>query len=199
MLIFIKPRIVLLSVPKTGTTALEEALAPKAEIVLRTRPEIKHLNLKQYRARIRPLLAPLGNPEFQTVAVIREPLEWLRSWYRFRARDPLIGHPPSTAPTSFVRSPADHLLEMANRPAYARLGRQSDLLTDQQGNIAVDYIFRYEAMPALTEFLSRRLETPIRLPRRNVSPTAVTELEPETERSEEHTSELQSRENLVCR
>ncbi|MEF9604569.1 gamma-glutamyl kinase, partial [Paracoccus sp. PXZ] len=97
MLIFLQPRIVLLSVPKTGTTALEQALAPRAEIAFRSRPEIKHLNLRQYLHRIRPLLAPLGEPDFETVAVIREPLDWLRSWYRFRARDELIGHPNSTA------------------------------------------------------------------------------------------------------
>ena len=92
MLIFIKPRIVLLSMPKTGTTALETALAPRAEIAFRIRPEIKHLNLRQYLNRIQPLLEPFGAP-FQTVAMIREPLDWLRSWYRFRASQRSGLHP----------------------------------------------------------------------------------------------------------
>lgn len=180
MLIFIAPRIVLLSVPKTGTTALELALAPKAEIAFRARPEIKHLNLRQYQNRIRPLLAPLGAPAFQTVAVIREPMDWLRSWYRFRARDELIGHENSTAMVSFERFVSDYLA-LGTRPAYARLGRQSEFLTGQDGQIAVDHIFRYEAMPALVDFLSARLDTPITLRRSNVSPQAATDLSPEAE------------------
>lgn len=180
MLIFIRPRIVLLSVPKTGTTALEQALAPRAEIVFRSRPEIKHLNLRQYLNRIRPLLGPLGEPPFQTVAVMREPLDWLRSWYRFRARDELIGHPNSTAHVGFARFVADYL-RPANRPAYARLGRQSEFLTDHDGRIAVDHVFRYESLPALAEFLADRLGAPVELPRANVSPPAATDLDPEDE------------------
>ncbi|SIR12392.1 hypothetical protein SAMN05421641_12617 [Paracoccus thiocyanatus] len=180
MLIFIEPRLVLLSVPKTGTTALEQALAPRAEIAFRSRPEIKHLNLRQYLNRIRPLLAPLGGPAFETVAAIREPLDWLRSWYRFRARDELIGHPNSTAGISFADFVRDYL-RAGDRPAHARLGRQSDFLTGPDGSVAVDHVFRYEAMPALTEFLSDRLGMPIRLRRRNVSPHATTDLAPAAE------------------
>ncbi|RQP06774.1 MAG: gamma-glutamyl kinase [Paracoccus sp. BP8] len=180
MLIFLKPRLVLLSVPKTGTTALEEALSPQAEIAFRARPEIKHLNLRQYLNRIRPLLNPLGGPEFETVAVVREPLDWLRSWYRFRARDGLIGHANSTAHVSFEAFAADYL-RPGNRPEYARLGRQSEFLIDHDGAIAVDHVFRYEAMPALVEFLSQRLGTRIALRRRNVSPQATTDLPPAAE------------------
>ncbi|WJS85428.1 gamma-glutamyl kinase [Paracoccus sp. TOH] len=180
MLIFVKPRIVLLSVPKTGTTALEEALSPQAEIAFRARAEIKHLNLRQYLNRIRPLLSPLGGPEFQTVAVVREPLDWLRSWYRFRARDRLIGHANSTAHVSFETFVRDYL-RPGDRPDYARLGRQSEFLTDNAGGIAVDHVFRYEAMPALVAFLSERLGSAVDLPRRNVSPQAATDLAPETE------------------
>ena len=179
MLILIKPRIVLLSMPKTGTTALETALAPRAEIAFRIRPEIKHLNLRQYLNRIQPLLEPFGAP-FQTVAMIREPLDWLRSWYRFRARDGLIGHPNSTAHLSFQDFTRDYL-KKGQRPAHARLGRQSDFLRDNDGQVAVDHIFRYEAMPALVAFLSQRLEIDITLPRANVSPEAVTDLPPEAE------------------
>ncbi|WP_313348932.1 gamma-glutamyl kinase [Paracoccus sp. (in: a-proteobacteria)] len=180
MLIFLQPRIVLLSVPKTGTTALEQALTAQAEIAFRTRPEIKHLNLRQYLNRIRPLLTPLGEPKFETVAVIREPLDWLRSWYRFRTRDDLIGHPNSTAKVSFECFVQDYL-RPGRRPAYARLGRQSEFLTDNDGKIAVDHVFRYEAMPALTEFLADRLGTPIKLRRSNISPAAHTDLPPQAE------------------
>ncbi|MDS9467498.1 gamma-glutamyl kinase [Paracoccus sp. MBLB3053] len=180
MLIFIEPRIVLLSVPKTGTTALEMALAPRAEIAFRARPEIKHLNQRQYLKRIAPLLAPLKGAPFESVAVVREPLDWLRSWYRFRTREELIGHPNSTVKISFEQFIRDYLAE-GPRPDHARLGRQSEFLADAEGKPSVRHVFRYEAMPALVRFLERRLKTTIDLPRRNVSPEAVTDLTPETE------------------
>lgn len=180
MLIFLKPRLVLLSVPKTGTTALEQALAPQAEIAFRSRPEIKHINQRQYLNRIKPLLAPLGAPAFESVAVLREPLDWLRSWYRFRARDELIGQQNSTAQISFDRFLRDYLAP-GRRPPHARLGRQSDFLLDHDGIPAVEHVFRYEAMEALTDFLETRLGSPIRLRRANISPQAATDLDPETE------------------
>lgn len=180
MLIFLKPRIVLLSVPKTGTTALEQALGERAEIAFRGRPEIKHLNLRQYLNRILPLLLPLGGAPFETVAVIREPLDWLRSWYRFRARDALLGQRNSTAGVSFEAF-LEAYLAPGRRPDYARLGRQSDFLIDHDGRIAVDHLFRYEAMPALVDFLSARLGHEITLPHANVSPEAATDLTPQAE------------------
>lgn len=180
MLIFIQPRIVLLSVPKTGTTALEQALAPRAEIAFRSRPEIKHLNYRQYINRIGPLLAPLGGAPFQSVAVMREPLDWLRSWYRFRSRDALIGKENSTAHVSFEQFLRDYLAT-GRRPPHARLGRQSEFLMGNDGQIAVDHIFRYEAMHELVAFLGGRLNTDITLGRANTSPAAATDLPPEVE------------------
>lgn len=181
MLIFLAPRLVLLSVPKTGTTALEEALAPRAEIVFRSDPTVKHLNLRQYLNRIQPLIARNGQRPLETVAVIRKPLDWLGSWYRYRSRDGLIGHPNSTANVSFEQFATEYLRpHQKDRPPYARLGRQSEFLLDHDGKIAIDHIFRYESLPLLVDFLSQRLDHPITLKRTNVSPKATTELSPQT-------------------
>ena len=49
MLVFWKERLVFLAVPKTGTTALEGALAPKAALVFRDPPILKHTPLYRYR------------------------------------------------------------------------------------------------------------------------------------------------------
>lgn len=181
MLIFIPARLTLLSVPKTGTTALEAALSDKADIAFRTAPEIKHMNLRQYRRGVRPLLAPFGTPEFETVAVMRDPVDWLRSWYRFRTRDALIGHPNSTVMVSFEQFIDAWLRPMDQRPAYAQIGTQSDFMRDGHGQIAVTHLFRYEAMAALLHFLGQRLGGSITLPQANISPPAVTDLSPALE------------------
>ena len=49
MLVFWKELLVFLAVPKTGTTALEGALAPNAALVFRDPPILKHTPLYRYR------------------------------------------------------------------------------------------------------------------------------------------------------
>ena len=49
MLIFSKARLVVLSVPKTGTTAIEQALAGHASIAVLDPPELKHAPVYRYK------------------------------------------------------------------------------------------------------------------------------------------------------
>lgn len=168
MLAFVAPRLVLLSVPKTGTTALESALAAHAQLVMRARPEIKHLTLRQYGQHVAPLLDTIPGKRFRTIAVVREPVSWLGSWYRYRARPQAAGSPNSTAALDFERFVQDYLA--ADRPRHARLGRQSGFLTPAPGKPPVDLLFQYEQLDRLVAFLSDALDTAIDLPVVNVSP-----------------------------
>lgn len=179
MLGFVQARLVLLSVPKTGSTALETALGATADIALKGRPEIKHLTLRQYQQRIAPLLAAIPGRPFRVIAVIREPTDWLGSWYRYRRRPQLEGQPNSTAGIDFARFVTDYL--SPDQPPHARLGRQSGFLRPQPGGPPVDELFRYEDMPKLTAFLETTLGRPVTLARENVSPTAELALAPTLE------------------
>jgi hypothetical protein len=49
MLVFWKENLVLLAVPKTGSTALQGALAPRASMVFRDPPKLKHAPCYRYR------------------------------------------------------------------------------------------------------------------------------------------------------
>ena len=179
MLAFVAPRLVLLSIPKTGTTALEAALAPKAEMVLRSRPEIKHLTMSQYNLRIEPLLRNIPGGRFKVVAVVREPISWLGSWYRYRQRPQTLGKPNSTIGLSFEGFVQDYLSE--NRPPYAALGRQSGFLSPAPGRNGPDLLFRYEQMDEVLRFFGEALKTELTLKRVNVSPPADMTLAPDTE------------------
>ena len=55
MLVFYKANLVFLSVPKTGTTAYEEALQPHADMVLLQPPELKHAPVYRYNRFVRPM------------------------------------------------------------------------------------------------------------------------------------------------
>lgn len=178
MLGFVAPRLVLLSIPKTGTTALEAALAPRAEIVLRARPEIKHLTMSQYNLRIEPLLRNIPGPRFKVAAIIREPLSWLGSWYRYRQRPQNAGKPNSTIGISFEGFVQDYLSE--DRPPYAALGRQSGFLSPAPGKQGPDILFQYEQMDAVVRYFEEALDATLKLNRLNVSPPGDMTLEPET-------------------
>lgn len=177
MLIFWKQRLVILSTPKTGSTALEAALAPLALSIARP-PELKHTPGYRFQRLVRPWLQnSAGGARFEAVALMREPLDWLGSWYRFRARPELDGTPRSTAGMEF--SAFTRAYRADPRPDFADVGGQARFLSGMDGTaLGVDRVFRYEAMAGFVAFLEERLETRIALPRLNVSPPGPLDLPP---------------------
>jgi len=101
MLVFWKEKLVFLAVAKTGTTALEGALAPRAALVVRDPPILKHTPIYRYNRFLRPYLEKGGADDLETTALVRHPVSWLGSWYKYRGRDDLKGHQNSTADVSF--------------------------------------------------------------------------------------------------
>ncbi|MBN2905251.1 MAG: gamma-glutamyl kinase [Rhodobacteraceae bacterium] len=178
MLLFAKQRLVLLAVPKTGSTAWTAALASRADMVFRGPPGIKHMSLRRYQRHIAPLLETAGAPALETVAVIREPEDWLGSWYRYRQRPAVEGQPVSTKGVSFDAFVQAYLCD--DRPAYADLGRQARFVAPIKGRRGVDHLFRYDDPDGLRRFVEGRLGGPITLPRRNESPVMALTLSAQT-------------------
>ena len=176
MLVFWKERLVFLAVPKTGTTAIEGALAPKAALVLREPPLLKHATVQRYKRILQPMMDITKEPPFDTVAVVRDPVDWLGSWYRYRHRDDRVGHANSTRGLSFDDFVGAYMADKP--PAFADVGSQARFLTTPEGTVGVTYLFRYEARPKLIRFLEQRLNTQIHLNRLNVSPPADVTLSP---------------------
>ncbi len=177
MLVFWKEALVFLAVPKTGTTALEGALAPRASMVLRDPPILKHTPVYRYRRYLAPYFKQAGGLELETVAVVRHPVDWLGSWYRYRHRDDIAGHKNSTRGISFDAFVEEY---MKGKPApFAAIGSPAKFLSDGNGNRAVDHLFRYEAPERLISFLEDRLAVKIDLPRLNVSPAMPLTLSPD--------------------
>lgn len=170
MLVFWKEKLVFLAVPKTGTTAIEGALAPKAALVLREPPLLKHATVQRYKRILQPMMDITREPAFDTVAVVREPIDWLGSWYRYRHRDDLLGKPNSTRGLSFDDFVRAYMAD--DPPGFAAVGSQAKFLTPTDGDTGVTHLFRYEARSKLLRFLEKRLATQINLNRLNVSPPA---------------------------
>lgn len=179
MLVFWKENLVFLAVPKTGTAAIEGALAPHAAMVLRDPPQMKHAPLYRYGRFLQPMFQKAGGKNPETIAVIRHPVEWLSSWYRYRNRHSLVGHENSTRNVKFNA----FVLEFCkDDPApFANVGSQSAFVFDQQGKRETTHLFAYEHQPALIAFLEKRLDTTITLKQLNVSPTIPAVIDPEVE------------------
>ena len=102
MLVFWKEKLVILAVPKTGTTALAEALTPQADIIVNDPPELKHAPVFRYNRFFRPMFEKAcGVDHMDLMAVMREPVSWLGSWYRYRQRDFMKGKANATHDLSF--------------------------------------------------------------------------------------------------
>lgn len=180
MLVFWKEKLVLLSVPKTGTTALEKALSSQAAIVVSDPPELKHAPVYRYNRFFRPMFERACKEEnIETVAVMREPVSWLGSWYRFRRRDFMKERPNSTHDVSF-----DEFVEAyirGDKPSFSNVGSQAKFLEPRPNGTSVTHLFRYEDQPKLIGFLEKRLSTQIVLSRENVSPVMELNLSPRIE------------------
>ncbi|MAM24496.1 MAG: gamma-glutamyl kinase [Rhodobacteraceae bacterium] len=168
MLVFFKERLAFLSVPKTGTTAYESALASRADMVLSDPPMLKHAPVYRYNRFIRPMYLKVCDAELELMAVMREPIDWLGSWYRYRQRPFMKGKPNATFGISFD----DFVLAYmkGKRPPFADVGSQFKFLEAQPNGTAVTHLFRYEDQPRLQSFLNDRLGVTLELARENVSP-----------------------------
>lgn len=178
MLVFFKERLVLLSVPKTGTTALQTALRDRADIVVADPPELKHAPVYRYNRFFRPMFEKVCNVQMETIAVMREPVSWLGSWYRYRRRPFMAGKPNATHDISFDAFVLAYL--KGDKPGFANVGSQAKFLEPRPNGTSVTHLFRYEDPQRLHDFLRDRLGAMPELKRENVSPEMNLHLTEET-------------------
>ena len=86
MLISVKHRYAFFCTPKCASNSVEAMLKPHADIHLLGTPQLRHTDVRQYASHIQPYLDEAApGVAVERVAIIREPVAWLHSWYRFRA------------------------------------------------------------------------------------------------------------------
>ena len=176
MLVFWEQRLAFLATPKTGSTAIAASLESLAAVSIQRPPLLKHTTVHRYRRFIGPFLEAASKDSFTVVALMREPTDWLGSWYRFRQRE-------ETEPAKSTRDMSfdDFVRAWCQdpRPDFADVGSQEKFLRPRQG-VGVDRLFRYEAIGTFVHFLEDRLGCEVILPRLNVSPEGATDLSPAT-------------------
>lgn len=167
MLILRKAGLVYLANPKTASQAIRAMLRPHAEPVdpAADRP---HLNATAYARRWAGFLAgEFGQPP-ETLAVMRDPLDHMFSWFRYRQRPALRGHPNSTQGMTFPQFVEARLSDTP--PPPAAIGRQDRFLGFIDGGPPVIHVFDYARLDLLVDFLNTRLGQTLTLDFRNASP-----------------------------
>lgn len=192
MLIHASRGFVFLAQPKTGTTAIETAFRLHAQISVQKLP-FKHANYGGFLRWFEPYLDAAGFPRssYQVVTVVRDPVDWLFSWYRYRSRPELRDAAGKasrnyTGELSFDQFVANYLafyVEGKKGPTTAnvRVGRPSRFVAPLEGHPPVDRVFPYENLDLLVDFLNQRLGRQVQLKPLNVSPPASFELQPDNE------------------
>ena len=169
MLVFWEQRLVILATPKTGSTAIETALAPLASLSVMQPGALKHSDARSWQRFLRPYLREQSGSDFTAVALMREPIDWLGSWYRVRQREDMFERPGSTLGMSFAEFIAAHI--DTPRAVVADVGSQAAFLKGDDGRACgVDRLFRYEEIGGFVAYLEDLLGFAIELPEVNVSP-----------------------------
>ena len=174
MLIFSAESLAFLAVPKTGTTAIEMTLRRKADIVFSKHR--KHMTAARFHKKIAPFLADAFDLRPERMAVMRDPVDQIGSWYRYRLSEDQIGTDRSTHGLSFDEFVLDVIRD--DPPPHAGIGSQFNFLTSGRGEVLVHRLFAYEDQPHLRSFLCDRFGEDLKFKPWNVSPRAPTPISP---------------------
>lgn len=167
MLYFETENLVYLANPKTGSMAVEAALAGRAAMEIRSPSGLRHMNVAGFRNSLEPMITRHSGRPPELFVVVREPLSHLLSWYRYRRRGQIAG---SLKSTSDLTAEAFLLETLKDEPApCALVGSQSRFVGEWTKKAPPDFLFPYERPERLRGFLEARFGA-VELPQVNVSP-----------------------------
>jgi hypothetical protein len=178
MLVFFKPNLAFLSVPKTGSTAYELALRPRADVIFTKR--VKHMTIGKYHAKFAPFLKDTYGIAPERFAVIRDPIDHARSWYKYRSPERM----PPNAPTCHGGMSFDDYVSdaISKHPSKAAgIGSQASFLSLAEGDVPVDHVFAYDRQELLQAFIEERFGEQVLPRKKNVSPHVEATLSPDVE------------------
>ncbi len=189
MLVSVDANLAFLAMPKAGSTAIERAIGPYCDITYSGRPDFTHMTARLFHSHMRPYFKHRKINRIETCCLMRHPVSWLGSWYRYFGEDQFRDQPQSTNNMSFDEF-AELYLSMDNE-AIKSIARPWDFLRGSHGNLGVKHVYRYEDMDRFLAFLESRFRKKFSLERLNVSPDRPTALSPGVLREVEKFFELE--------
>jgi hypothetical protein len=161
-------------VPKCASTSIESVVKKYSTIKFGGEPAIKHMSAQYFHDYVLPLHRKLmPTSSLESFCMMREPLEWVNSWYRYRSREALSNpqHPNHANYTGNISFEGFvEALTSENPPAYADIKNQSYYIKLRDGRVGVDKIFPMERIEEVANYLSGMIDEEIEIPMKNVSP-----------------------------
>jgi len=162
--------------PKCASTSVETAIKELCKISFSGKPRIKHLNAQVFSEKILPICQSLSGSDrkIESFCLMRDPLEWVKSWYCYRARNQLKNpcHPNHNNYTGNI-SYNDFIkayISKGKKRSFSKIKTQYDFLKLGNGQIGVDHIFPLDRINLVEKFLSEKTKTVITIPKVNISP-----------------------------
>ena len=137
---------------------------------------MRHTNYRTFEKHIRPYLRDSGVEELETICLVREPVSWLSSWYRFRSRHELRdpGHPNHRNSTHGMTFDEFVSAYMADPVAdFADVGTQTAFVKDSAGQVGMQRLFAYDQMSEFVRYMGAKIGAEMKLGHKNVSPSSA--------------------------
>ena len=174
MLISVKHNFVFFCTPKCASNSIEAMLQPFSDISLLGPPYFRHTNFRRYNKYISPFIenATRGD-SLETICLVRDPISWLYSYYRFRSRFQIRNpnHPrfsSSTYKISFAEFVSAYMSQ--DPPPFADVGCQFNFVKNELDQIGIEKLCPYENIEDFIQYMSRKVESPLKIGFKNVSP-----------------------------
>ena len=186
MMVSVSANLAFLAVPRAASSSIETELSHLFDISYRKPPKAKHMNYMTFSRKILPHLSSFGIEKIETVAVFREPLDWLHSWYCYLKNLP-IGAEHSNHNVDFSDAEIDfnrftEAYLQTNPPAFAHVGQQSRFVANKDGHCGIDHLFRFTNIIGLQQFLAKRFKRELLFLPSNISPRTGIDLSPDLRR-----------------
>ena len=171
MLIFVNQGLIVYAMPKTGTTSIDRAIGRNASIKLSGTGDngLKHINSKKFIKWRRTLRKEFPKQTFISCCVMREPLDRLNSWYRYRSREEIKNKENYVGNLTFDEYLNKICDDNERKSSRYNLNSQSRFIISKK-KVGIDRIFPYLKINEFTDFISLKLNKKIKLPRKNISP-----------------------------
>jgi len=167
MLISTGKRFIFVANTKTASTSIEHVLSRHADYRHEGSSQRKHIPLCEIEAAVPQLFAEAGNSleSYFCFGVMREPVEWIRSWFRYRSGNKVESPLPASMTFADFWKKRDWNIQRSNGRVY----QQSDMFNDRKGATITDVIIPYDRMDEYAAQIFGLLGVNYSLPKKNVS------------------------------
>lgn len=139
---------------------------PYSDIIYDGSPATKHMTLSAARHRHPDLFGSKENGGYFRFGVMRDPLDWIASWFRYRSGSEVESPLPSDMDfAAFWKRKDWNILHPNGRGKYL----QSDIFCDPDGSVLADVILPYFNLEPVFFEICDLLGIARTLPRKNVS------------------------------